>query len=196
MNLSRTLTIAVCAASLVTMSNYAFAKDEVSAPQNFEEQSALNTPRGFENENLKFTSISEILKNAHDHDKVIVKGKLTKFIGGEKYQLTDENNDNIVVELDDDKNWSFIAKDMPIVVFAEVDNDHMTKVLEVKHARPDRGAGFGPRGLGPNDGYGPRGGYGHHGGRGPHDGMGPRGGFGPNQGNCPVCPVCDTTSSN
>ncbi|MCR5537058.1 MAG: NirD/YgiW/YdeI family stress tolerance protein [Succinivibrio sp.] len=184
MNLSRTLAIAVCAASLVTMSNYAFAKDEVSSPQNFEGQSALSMPRGFENDNLKFTSISEILKNAHDHDKVIVKGKLTKFIGGEKYQLTDENNDNIVVELDDDKNWSFIAKDMPIVVFAEVDNDHMTKVLEVKDARPDRGAMFGPRGQGPRGGMGPR------------DGSGPRGGFGPDQGNCPACPVCNTTSSN
>ncbi len=183
MRLAKTLTLTLVTIGVMTLSASAFAADVKGAPQNFTEQETANVgqPRGFEN-GTEFTSIADVLKKSHDHDKVVVRGKLTKFIGGEKYQLTDENNDNIVVELDDDKDWSYLAKDMPIVVFAEVDNDHMTKILEVKKARPDRGAM--PFGQG-----GPRGHAGQNGHRPPMPGMhGPQGAQ-----NCPVCPVCPNT---
>ena len=169
MNISKHLRVAILAAGFAA-SGYAFAADESKVPQNFDDQQLQSEgkPRGFEQDEQKFPSISEVLKKHNHHDKVIVRGRLTKFIGGDKYQLTDGNNDNIIVELDEEKDWSYLAKDMPIVVYAEVDNDHMTKILDVKKARPDRGAMFG-----------------RNGGPGPHD----HGFHGPRYGNCPVCPT-------
>ena len=65
--------------------------------------------------------------------------KIDPDLGDEKFELTDNNNDTIIVELDDDRNWSYIEKDMPIEIIAKVDDEKVTKILEVKCARPDFG---------------------------------------------------------
>lgn len=93
----------------------------------------FNAPRGFDEQVL---TIAEIKKNAKDDDMVLVSGRLTRRIQGDKYELTDDNGDTITVELDDDQNWSHLAKDMPILVYAEVDKDLMSLELEAVEARP------------------------------------------------------------
>ncbi len=93
-----------------------------------------NTPRGFENDLTK--SVSQILTDSEDGQLVIVKGRLTRYLGDEKYELTDDFNESIIVELDDDKDWSYISKDQLIEVAAKVDRDLMSTKLEAKGARP------------------------------------------------------------
>lgn len=95
-------------------------------------------PRGFsEVDRLEATTIADIKKNAKDDDKVKVKGRLTKYLGDEAFEFTDANSDSITVILDNDRNWSYLAKDMPIEILAEVDKGKMDIVLDVKAARPD-----------------------------------------------------------
>ena len=95
-------------------------------------------PRGFsEADKLEATTIAEIKKNAKDDQIVKVKGKLTKYLGDEAFEFTDANQDSITVILDDDRNWAYLAKDMPTEIIAEVDKGKMDIVLEVKAARPD-----------------------------------------------------------
>ena len=94
----------------------------------------INGPRGFNNE--QFRSIKEIINNANDDEMVFVQGRLTRFLGDDKYELTDANNDRIVLELDDDRDWSYISKDQPIEVVAKVDKDLLSTKLDIKNARP------------------------------------------------------------
>ena len=94
----------------------------------------INGPRGFNNE--QFRSVKEIINNANDDEIVFVQGRLTRFLGDDKYELTDANNDSIVVELDDDRDWSYISKDQPIEVVAKVDKDLLSTKLDIKNARP------------------------------------------------------------
>lgn len=93
----------------------------------------FNAPRGFDDQVM---TIAQIKKNAKDDDMVLVTGRLTRRIKHDKYELTDDSGDTITVELDDDQNWSHIAKDMPILVYAEVDRDLMSLELEAVEAKP------------------------------------------------------------
>ncbi len=111
-----------------------------------------NLPRGFGLELNELTA-KQILSDSKEDDIVRIKGRLTKYLGDEKFELTDKNNDTIIVELDDDRNWSYIEKDMPIEVIAKVDDEKVTKILEVRCARPD----FGERGPRSPRANGPRG---------------------------------------
>lgn len=99
----------------------------------------MGAPRGFENNTHepKKRSVNEILKKAKDGELVLVRGHLSKFLGDEKYQFTDRSNDSITVILDDDRDWSYLAKDMPIEIMAKVDRDKVSTVLKVKAARPE-----------------------------------------------------------
>ena len=97
-----------------------------------------NLPRGFGLE-LNELTVKQILTESKEDDTVRVKGRLTKYLGDEKFELTDSNNDTIIVELDNDRNWSYIEKDMPIEIIAKVDDEKVTKILEVKCAKPDFG---------------------------------------------------------
>ena len=90
-------------------------------------------PQGFNNAQAK--TVAEILDNAKDHDVVVVQGRLTAHIHGDNYEFTDKNNDKIEVELDDDKDWSFISKDQNIEIVAEVDKDLLHIELEVIDAK-------------------------------------------------------------
>lgn len=109
-----------------------------------------NLPRGFGLE-LKELTVKQILSESKEDDVVRIKGRLTKYLGEEKFELTDNSNDTIIVELDDERNWSYLEKDMPIEVIAKVDDEKVTKILEVRCARPDFGDRVqrGPRGNGP-----------------------------------------------
>ena len=67
---------------------------------------------------------------------VTLKGRLTNYLGDDRYEFTDVNGDRIEVELDDDHDWSNIAKDQLIEIVGEVDKDLMSTSLEVKRAAP------------------------------------------------------------
>ena len=91
-------------------------------------------PRGFESPRSQ--TVKQILGFAHDDELVLLTGRLTRYLGDEKYELTDSDSDSIVVVLDDDRDWSYIAKNQLIEVAARVDKDLMFTKLEVKDARP------------------------------------------------------------
>ncbi len=109
-----------------------------------------NRPRGFGLETKEYT-VKQILSDGKEDEIIRVKGRLTKYLGEEKFELTDSNNDTIIVELDDDRNWDYIEKDMPIEIIAKIDDEKVTKILEVKFARPDFGdaEANSPRNKGP-----------------------------------------------
>ncbi|HIV15960.1 MAG TPA: NirD/YgiW/YdeI family stress tolerance protein, partial [Candidatus Avisuccinivibrio pullicola] len=64
------------------------------------------------------------------------RGRLTNYLGKDMYEFTDEAGDTIEVELDDDRNWSNIAKDQLIDIYGEVDKDLMSINIDVKRAVP------------------------------------------------------------
>ncbi len=113
---------------------------------------STNLPRGFGLE-LNEMTVKQILSESKEDDIVRIKGRLTKYLGDEKFELTDNSNDTIIVELDEDRNWSYLEKDMPIEVVAKVDDYKVTKFLEVRCARPD----FGDKNPRPPRANGPRG---------------------------------------
>lgn len=132
------LTASVMALSLTAVSAYADHADHRPGHKGvagFEQDQNFNHgPRGFDNDQLR--SIKDIINNANDDEIVFVQGRLTRFLGDDKYELTDNSNDSIVVELDDDRDWSYIAKNQPIEVYAKVDKDLLSTKLDVKDARP------------------------------------------------------------
>jgi len=93
-------------------------------------------PRGFEND-FKAMTVKEILNDGKKGEYIQVKGRLTKILSDDAYEFVDKENNSIIAELDDDKDWSFIRKDMPIEVVAKIDRDDGKKILEIKHARPE-----------------------------------------------------------
>lgn len=107
-----------------------FNRHPVPCESEFEGQ-----PVGFEKK-LNIIDIRD-LKTAKDKDIVRVKGKVTSYIGDDKYELTDENGDTIEIELNKNKNWSFIRKDETIEVIAKYDKQFFSAdSLEVKCALP------------------------------------------------------------
>ena len=93
-------------------------------------------PRGFV-EDQTLSTIKAILENGKDDEQVRVKGKLTKYLGDENFEFQDNENNTIVVELDSDRNWSYLEKDMPIEIVAKIDEKKSGKILEVQCARPE-----------------------------------------------------------
>ena len=92
-------------------------------------------PAGFEKK-LNIIAIRD-LKNEKDEEIVRVKGKVTKYFGEDKYEFTDENGDTIEIELNRDKDWSFVHKDDTIVVIAQYDKQFFSAdSLDVKCALP------------------------------------------------------------
>ncbi len=108
-------------------------------------------PAGFGN-GLQAMTIAAARDQARDDQLVVIKGRLTKSLGDERFEFSDAAGDTIVVKLDDDRDWSMVGKDMPIEIVAEVDKEMFGLELEAKCARPDDGklpppAGNGPRGF-------------------------------------------------
>lgn len=125
----------VMALSLVATSVYAEGNisgfNNTNAPSTAQKS---NAPRGFSS-NI-FKNIKEVKANTKDDEIVIIEGRLTKFLGKDKYEFTDKYKDTITVELDSDRDWSYIAKDQLIEIVAEVDKDLTGIELDVKKARP------------------------------------------------------------
>ena len=123
-----TVAAALCA---LAMPFAAFAQ----APSGFT-GSASAQPQGFSLTTLK--SIEEVRKNSYDEQLVVLRGRFTRQVTHDKYEFTDEKGNTIVAELDDDKNWSHVAKDALMDILAEVDRDRYKVELEVLEATPVR----------------------------------------------------------
>ncbi len=95
---------------------------------------APGAPAGFEGNRID--SVAAVKDRAHDDQKVTLRGRLTNYLGKDMYEFTDEAGDTIEVELDDDRNWSNIAKDQLIDIYGEVDKDLMSINIDVKRAVP------------------------------------------------------------
>ena len=80
-----------------------------------------SAPQGFSEPGV--SSVKEIKDSAVDDQYVRVQGSLTSWIGKDKYEFTDLKGDKIVVDLDDDYNWSYIKKDQKIEIVGEVDKN-------------------------------------------------------------------------
>lgn len=90
-------------------------------------------PQGFSLNPM--ADIESLKKNAYDDQLVTLKGRFTKQLTKDKFEFTDTKGQTIVVELDDDRNWSFIRKDALVEIVAEVDKDFMSVELECINAR-------------------------------------------------------------
>lgn len=123
-----TVAAALCA---LAMPFAAFAQ----APSGFT-GSASAQPQGFSLTTLK--SIEAVRKNSYDEQLVVLRGRFTRQVTHDKYEFTDEKGNTIVAELDDDKNWSHVAKDALMDILAEVDRDRYKVELEVLEAKPVR----------------------------------------------------------
>ena len=105
-----------------------------AAPQGFNQSTVPSGPAGFNNQAPN--TVKGVLESAYDDQIVTLKGRLTNYLGDDRYEFTDVNGDRIEVELDDDHDWSNIAKDQLIEIVGEVDKDLMSTSLEVKRAAP------------------------------------------------------------
>lgn len=93
-------------------------------------------PRGFGHEYPM--TVSQIRSGVKDGQMVFLQGRLTKYFGGEYYEFTDVSGDTIEVELDNDRNWSYLKKDELIDLIGRVDKDMFSIKIEVKKAYPSQ----------------------------------------------------------
>lgn len=91
-------------------------------------------PAGFSNDHDPPSTVREIRARGYDDQNVVLIGRLTAYYGKDKYEFTDLNGDIIEVELDDDHDWSHIAKDQLIVIEGEVERDFFSVSIEVERA--------------------------------------------------------------
>lgn len=126
--------------ALVTASSMALA---ANAPAGFGGSEAKGGPAGFDNQKavpMQFTkdtapnSVELVLANGQDDQRVTLTGKLTNYLGQDRYEFTDATG-RMIVELDDDKNWSHLRKDQLITIYGEVDRDFNSVEIDVKEAR-------------------------------------------------------------
>ena len=106
-----------------------------AGPAGFNDAAATyGQPQGFSLNEM--SDIATLKKNAYDDQLVTIKGRFTKQLTKDKYEFTDTKGQTIVVELDDDRNWSHIRKDALVEIVAEVDKDFMSIELNCINARP------------------------------------------------------------
>ena len=104
-----------------------------AGPTGFGAQERPGAPQGFTLQ--KMNSIAQLKKEAHDDQLVTLQGRFTKQLSKDKFEFTDAKGDTIVVELDDDQNWSQVHKDALMEIIAEVDKDLMSMELEAIDAK-------------------------------------------------------------
>lgn len=104
-----------------------------AGPTGFGAQERPGAPQGFTLQ--KMNSIAQLKKEAHDDQLVTLQGRFTKQLSKDKFEFTDAKGDTIVVELDDDQNWSQVHKDALMEIVAEVDKDLMSMELEAIDAK-------------------------------------------------------------
>lgn len=104
-------------------------------------------PQGFDNPNVG--TVAAVSKNAYDDQWVTLRGCLTNYLGHERYEFTDATG-SIEVELDDDRDWSFVSKGQLIDIVGKVDKDFLSTTIEVKNIVPiERGGAQAPAPRGP-----------------------------------------------
>ena len=104
-----------------------------AGPTGFGAQERPGAPQGFTLQ--KMNSIAQLKKEAHDDQLVTLQGRFTKQLSKDKFEFTDAKGDTIVVELDDDQNWSQVHKDALMEIVAEVDKDLVSMELEAIDAK-------------------------------------------------------------
>ena len=104
-----------------------------AGPTGFGAQERPGAPQGFTLQ--KMNSIAQLKKEAHDDQLVTLQGRFTKQLSKDKFEFTDDKGDTIVVELDDDQNWSQVHKDALMEIVAEVDKDLVSMELEAIDAK-------------------------------------------------------------
>lgn len=82
------------------------------------------------------TTVAKVLEAGRDEDVVRLRGRFTKHIEDDKYEFVDEAGGAIRAELDDDNDWTMIAKDKPVEIEAEVDRYKEWIKLDVIRAKP------------------------------------------------------------
>lgn len=103
-----------------------------AAPQGFDNASAT-APQGFSAAAATNMTVANVIANDTDEMDVTMRGRITKMLGQDKFIFEDETG-TIVVELDDDKDWSHIQKDQLIDIHGEVDRDANSIKVDVKDA--------------------------------------------------------------
>lgn len=99
-----------------------------AGPTGFSGQDRPGAPQGFNLE--KMASISQLKSQAKDDKVVVIEGRFTKQIEKDKFEFTDAKGQTILVELDDDRNWSHVRKDALVELTAEVDKDFTSTELD------------------------------------------------------------------
>lgn len=90
----------------------------------------FNQPRGF---HMCLNSVVDIQNNGKDDDRVMLKGRLTNYLGKDNYEFTDVHGDRIEVELDDDADWSAVHRDQLITIAGSLDKNMFTVKVDAKH---------------------------------------------------------------
>ncbi|SPT68246.1 Uncharacterized conserved protein [Anaerobiospirillum thomasii] len=103
-----------------------------AAPQGFDNASAT-APQGFSAAAATNMTVANVIANGTDEMDVTMRGRITKMLGQDKFIFEDETG-TIVVELDDDKDWSHIQKDQLIDIHGEIDRDANSIKVDVKDA--------------------------------------------------------------
>ena len=80
-------------------------------------------------------SIEQLKSEAKDDQIVVIDGRFTKQVKKDKYEFTDAKGDTILVDLDDDQNWSHVKKDALMELTAEVDKDFTSMELDAIEAK-------------------------------------------------------------
>ena len=138
-------TLKLLTASLITLSSIALA-----APQGFGPAAggggAGAGPSGFGGagagpggfNNAAPNTVAAVKNNAYDDQVVRLRGRLTNYLGQDKYEFSDGSG-SITVELDDDRPWSHIGRGQLIDIVGEVDRDMFRVQIDVKQATPAGG---------------------------------------------------------
>ena len=82
------------------------------------------------------TTVQWVLENGADDQVVVLRGKFTQHLRGDKYEFEDEAGTAITAELDHDRDWSMVKKDAPMEIRAEIDRDWNRTKLDVRSAKP------------------------------------------------------------
>lgn len=139
--MSKTIIITTLSA-LALSSTVAFATpqgfDNGSTPQGFTQAPQANAPQGFANSATQIpaiASVSDAINKGLDEQQLTLRGRITNFLGDDKYEFQDETG-TIRIELDDDQNWSHIQKDQLIEITGELDKHMQYVKIEVYRATP------------------------------------------------------------
>lgn len=104
-----------------------------AGPSGFGQPTNPGAPQGFDLQ--KMQSVADLKKNAKDDQVIRLDGRFTAQLSKEKFEFTDTKGEKVVVELDDDQNWSHVQKDALMEITAEVDKDFTSLKLDVMEAK-------------------------------------------------------------